>query len=125
MKDLEVAPLHQTESPLQSVAQTCPTLQSKKRPAEVFFKTDTRQETIPEILERTSHHGNEGQAFYTIDLGECTRRICRWKEQLPRVEPFYAMKCNNNPAVLKTLADLRISFDRLQGGDQHRAEVWS
>lgn len=107
MKDFAAA-THQAEVYLSAAPIA---IQTERKAADVKFKTDTRQETVPEILERTSRHGNEGQAFYAIDLGECTRRIARWKLQLPRVEPFYAMKCNNNPAVLKTLADLGLSFD--------------
>jgi len=108
MKDLDVVPPHQTEVYLSAAPIA---IHTERKAADVSFRTDTRQETVPEILERTSRHGNDGQAFYAIDLGECTRRIYRWKEQLPRVEPFYAMKCNNNPALLKTLADLGLSFD--------------
>jgi len=79
--------------------------------AEVEFKTDTRQETIPELLERASRLGSEGHAFFAVDLGEIVRRIEKWRALLPRVEPFYAMKCNSNPAILKTLVDLGVSFD--------------
>jgi len=79
--------------------------------AEVEFKTDTRQETIPELLDRASRLGGEGHAFYAVDLGEIVRRVNKWRALLPRVEPFYAMKCNNNPSLLKTLVDLGVSFD--------------
>jgi len=77
----------------------------------VEYKTDTRQETIPEILERTSRHGNNGMAFMAIDLGEPIRRIRRWRRLLPNVEPFYAIKCNSDIAILKTLVEQGIGFD--------------
>jgi len=77
----------------------------------VEYKTDTRQETIPEILERTSRHGNDGMPFMAIDLGEPVRRIRKWQRLLPNVEPFYAIKCNSDLAILKTLVELDIGFD--------------
>lgn len=107
MKDLEGTPHHpEVYLPTEPIS-----IKTERKPADVIYRTDTRQDTIPEILERTTRHGNEGQAFYAIDLGEPVRRIRRWRELLPRVEPFYAMKCNNNPQVLRTLADLGVNFD--------------
>eukprot|EP01068_Selenidium_serpulae_P011752 Selendium_serpulae@DN5719_c0_g1_i3.p1 len=35
----------------------------------------------------------------------------RWKANLPRVEPFYAVKCNDDPILLRTLALLGSHFD--------------
>ena len=34
-----------------------------------------------------------------------------WLARLPRVEPFYAIKCNTDPMLLKLLAFLGIGFD--------------
>ena len=34
-----------------------------------------------------------------------------WKEKLPRVVPFYAVKCNNDKVILKLLASLGCNFD--------------
>eukprot|EP00980_Cylindrotheca_fusiformis_P010825 scaffold2447_cov110-Cylindrotheca_fusiformis.AAC.7 len=42
------------------------------------------------------------EPFYIVDLG---RRF------FPRVEPFYAVKCNPDPLILKTLAILGCNFD--------------
>ncbi|KAJ3414863.1 hypothetical protein HDV05_005927 [Chytridiales sp. JEL 0842] len=54
----------------------------------------------------------EGEdAFYVADLGEVTRMHMQWKEMLPRVEPFFAMKCNPDPYVIKTLVGLGTGFD--------------
>ncbi|KAG0326300.1 hypothetical protein BG000_001449, partial [Podila horticola] len=36
-------------------------------------------------------------AFYVADLGEVYRQHLRWKALLPRIEPFFAMKCNPDP----------------------------
>ena len=49
--------------------------------------------------------------FYVVDLGALQRLHGAWGEQLPRVTPFDAVKCNPDPAVLATLAALGAGFD--------------
>lgn len=51
------------------------------------------------------------EAFYIVDLGEILEQFKQWKTHLPRVEPFYAVKCCPNPMILKTLAVLGCGFD--------------
>jgi ornithine decarboxylase len=50
-------------------------------------------------------------AFFVADLGEVYRQHIRWKRNLPRVTPHYAVKCNPDPAVLSLLAKLGAGFD--------------
>lgn len=50
-------------------------------------------------------------AFYVADLGEVYRQHQRWKALLPRIEPFFAMKCNPDPMVMRLLASLGTGFD--------------
>ncbi|KAF9391836.1 hypothetical protein CPB97_005244 [Podila verticillata] len=50
-------------------------------------------------------------AFYVADLGEVYRQHLRWKALLPRIEPFFAMKCNPDPMVMRLLASLGAGFD--------------
>ncbi|KAK9373109.1 pyridoxal-dependent decarboxylase [Lipomyces chichibuensis] len=49
--------------------------------------------------------------FFVADIGEVYRQHVRWKVNLPRVEPFYAVKCNPDLTVLKLLARLGTGFD--------------
>jgi ornithine decarboxylase len=51
------------------------------------------------------------EAFFLIDLGEVLEQYKTWKTLLPRVEPFYAVKCCPNPMVLKLLDILGCGFD--------------
>ncbi|KAJ3095824.1 hypothetical protein HDU96_001030 [Phlyctochytrium bullatum] len=53
----------------------------------------------------------EGDAFFVGDMGEVARQHIRWKAKLPRIEPFYAVKCNPDAHVVQTLADLGVGFD--------------
>ncbi|XP_062925636.1 ornithine decarboxylase-like [Mobula hypostoma] len=50
-------------------------------------------------------------AFYVADLGEVIKKHHQWKMALPRVKPFYAVKCNDSKPIVWTLAQLGISFD--------------
>ncbi|XP_041379578.1 ornithine decarboxylase-like, partial [Gigantopelta aegis] len=49
--------------------------------------------------------------FFLVDLGDISTKYRTWKELVPRVHPFYAVKCNTEYIVIKLLADLGASFD--------------
>jgi ornithine decarboxylase len=53
----------------------------------------------------------EEDTFFVADLGEVYRQHMRWKRNLPRVKPFYAVKCNPDPRILQLLAALGTGFD--------------
>lgn len=50
-------------------------------------------------------------SFYVCNLSDVIRKFDDWKRFLPRVEPFYAVKCNDNINVIKALASVGCSFD--------------
>jgi ornithine decarboxylase len=49
--------------------------------------------------------------FYIADLGEVARQYKQWTRLLPRVKPYYAVKCNPDPMIISTLANLGTGFD--------------
>ncbi|KAI1727086.1 pyridoxal-dependent decarboxylase, pyridoxal binding domain-containing protein [Ditylenchus destructor] len=51
------------------------------------------------------------EAFAVMNLGTVVERYGEWKAKMPRVKPFYAVKCNNDPVLLGTLAKLGAGFD--------------
>jgi len=51
------------------------------------------------------------EAFYIVDVSKIVRQYLQWKKYLPRITPFYAVKCNSSPVMLKTLAKLGANFD--------------
>ncbi|XP_068625187.1 ornithine decarboxylase-like isoform X2 [Battus philenor] len=67
----------------------------------------TPEGVIREIVEE----GTQEDPFYVMDLGEVVARYHHWKELLPRVEPFYAVKCNDDKLLVSTLAALGAGFD--------------
>lgn len=70
---------------------------------------DPIESLIAQKISENSHDSEE--AFYFVDLGTIGRKYKQWVQQLPRVKPFYAIKCNNNPAIIKTLGHLGTNFD--------------
>ncbi|KAL8843515.1 MAG: hypothetical protein Q9170_000019 [Blastenia crenularia] len=53
----------------------------------------------------------EEDAFFVADMGEVYRQHLRWKTNLKRVKPHYAVKCNPDTEVLRLLAALGTGFD--------------
>jgi len=58
--------------------------------------------------------------FYIVDLEAVTSRYKAWKAVLPNVEPHYAVKCNSNPVLLKTLSAMGAGFDCASGDEIDR-----
>ena len=73
----------------------------------IFKDSDDICDIIASILE-----GNVSEeAFFIADIGKVIRQYEKWTITLPKVKPYYAVKCNPNPVILKTLADLGCNFD--------------
>ncbi|XP_070105648.1 antizyme inhibitor 2 isoform X8 [Equus caballus] len=53
---------------------------------------------------------DEVAAFFVADLGAVVRKHFCFLKCLPRVRPFYAVKCNSSLGVLKVLAELGLGF---------------
>jgi ornithine decarboxylase len=64
-----------------------------------------------DVIRDVAHSGSQEEAFYILDIGDVIRKHKEWKLKMPRVAPFYAVKCNDNRTVLETLASLGASFD--------------
>ncbi|ORY09332.1 ornithine decarboxylase [Clohesyomyces aquaticus] len=65
---------------------------------------------VEAINQDTCEVGDE-DAFFVADLGEVYRQHLRWKNNLKRVTPHYAVKCNPDPQVLRLLSELGTGFD--------------
>ena len=50
-------------------------------------------------------------AFLVMDMGVVREQAARWRRELPRVQPLYAVKCNPDVQVIKTLAKEGCGFD--------------
>lgn len=67
-----------------------------------------RKRACREIIESGS---TGGDAFFLIDIGDVYRKHKKWQLMLPRIEPFYAIKCNSDPVILQALVSLNLGFD--------------
>jgi ornithine decarboxylase len=56
-------------------------------------------------------------AFFICDVGQLLHKYSEWRKSLPRVHPYYAVKCNNNSVLLSTLAGLGCNFDCASKGE--------
>lgn len=64
-----------------------------------------------EFIRTFMDENNNDNAYYIVDFGEIIRQYKRWTSNLPRVEPFYAVKCNPNLAIIRILHSLGCGFD--------------
>lgn len=53
----------------------------------------------------------DDDAFYVLEVEDVRMKYQKWVEKIPRVKPFYAVKCNDDENVLKCLASLGAGFD--------------
>ncbi|KAF2168936.1 hypothetical protein M409DRAFT_52923 [Zasmidium cellare ATCC 36951] len=68
------------------------------------------QKHIDTVDPQDCEPGDE-DAFFVADLGEVYRQHMRWKQQLPRITPHFAVKCNPDPGLLRLLDKLGAGFD--------------
>lgn len=51
------------------------------------------------------------EPFYVVDASRIEQQYSQWRNGLPRVHPFYAMKCNNHEVMLRSILSLGGGFD--------------
>jgi len=91
---------------LGAVAQPAPRLAA---PREVVVQEMTRQVA----------RGAE-DPFFVVDIGAALDRLSLWRELLPEVEPFYAVKCCPDPTLLYALAQAGMGFDCASRGEMEQ-----
>ncbi|KAL9607201.1 MAG: hypothetical protein Q9167_007861 [Letrouitia subvulpina] len=60
---------------------------------------------------------DEGASFFIADIGEVYRLYQRWTKSLPRVHPHFAIKCNPDQEIIRTLASFGAGFDCSSRGE--------
>lgn len=66
---------------------------------------------VPELINYRIQAGIEDASFLVTDLTTVVEQYDQWQRELPMVEPFYAMKCNPDPVIVRLLATLGCGFD--------------
>ncbi|XP_029665146.1 ornithine decarboxylase-like [Formica exsecta] len=69
------------------------------------------ESNVMTVIKDIAMSGLQEEAFYVLDIGDIVQKHQIWKEKLPRVEPYYAVKCNDNLMVIEVLAALGVGFD--------------
>lgn len=63
------------------------------------------------LASQRMQNADETPPMFIFDAGDVLEKLDRWRRLLPSVEPFYAVKCNGEPALLRLLADFGVHFD--------------
>uniref|UniRef100_A0A0G4F124 ornithine decarboxylase n=1 Tax=Chromera velia CCMP2878 TaxID=1169474 RepID=A0A0G4F124_9ALVE len=87
----------------------------------VFCASSSNEETLSAlraaekdfVLQRVKEDGGirEKGLMMVVDLQKVRAQLSRWRRLLPRVSPFYAIKSNPDPQIIKTLAQEGCRFD--------------
>ncbi|POI33338.1 hypothetical protein CIB84_002910 [Bambusicola thoracicus] len=72
---------------------------------EGFTSRDLLESTLVELC-RTG----DQQAFFVADLGDIVKKHLRFLKALPRVKPYFPVKCNSSGGVIRLLAELGAGF---------------
>lgn len=78
-----------------------------KNEVKMFKKGTDIYDIINNLLEKNQSE----EPFFIVNLGDIVRQYKKWMTYLPNVKPFYAVKCNPDPVILRLLADLGVNFD--------------
>ncbi|KAL7019931.1 hypothetical protein ACKWTF_011305 [Chironomus riparius] len=62
------------------------------------------------IIDQNSAKGVD-DPFYILNIENVKHKYEIWKEKIPRVVPYYAVKCNDDERVLRLLRNLGAGFD--------------
>lgn len=88
----------------------------RDRTIKYSIKPDPIQ-AIESIAAEKNDENDEREPFYVLNLDDVVASYEKWTECLPRVQPFYAVKCNPDVALLGALAALGSGFDCASKGE--------
>jgi len=69
------------------------------------MKKTTKKEIIKKISQK------EGTPVFVLNHDNIKKNYHEFRKYLPRVEPFFAVKANSNPEIIKTMYAMGASFD--------------
>ncbi len=78
---------------------------------EQHITTYEKDISIIDIIKATHEKSHLDNGFFIVDLSTLIAQYKKWMEHLPRIKPFYAIKCNPDQLLIKTLAMLGVNFD--------------
>ncbi|NXR08996.1 AZIN2 inhibitor, partial [Semnornis frantzii] len=72
---------------------------------EGFTTRDLLEDLLVELCQASAQ-----QAFFVADLGDIVKKHLRFLKALPRVKPYFPVKCNSSEGVIRLLAELGTGF---------------
>ncbi|XP_010021967.1 PREDICTED: antizyme inhibitor 2 isoform X2 [Nestor notabilis] len=69
----------------------------------------TTRDLLENLLVELCQEGDQ-QAFFVADLGDIVKKHLQFLKALPRVKPFFPVKCNGSDGVIRLLAELGTGF---------------
>lgn len=70
-----------------------------------------RYNSIEQIIDEKIASNVQEKSFYVLNIFDVYEKHMKWLKLMPRVKPFYAIKCNNLPEIVALLASLGTGFD--------------
>uniref|UniRef100_A0A1I7ZUY6 ornithine decarboxylase n=1 Tax=Steinernema glaseri TaxID=37863 RepID=A0A1I7ZUY6_9BILA len=109
------SPIPSTETPRRSLpGETMNSLRFETIGAKKVAVFDESPGSDDEVAQRLallkSAEGDE-DPFAVCNVATVVERFVEWRRRLPRVEPFYAVKCNDDLTLMSVLASLGAGFD--------------
>ncbi|XP_054251132.1 antizyme inhibitor 2 isoform X2 [Indicator indicator] len=74
---------------------------------EGFTTRDLLENLLVELCQAVR---NDQQAFFVADLGDIVKKHLLFLKALPRVKPYFPVKCNGSEGVIRLLAELGTGF---------------
>ncbi|NXG17489.1 AZIN2 inhibitor, partial [Grallaria varia] len=72
---------------------------------EGFTTRDLLESLLGELCQES-----EQQGFFMADLGDIVKKHLHFLKALPRVKPYFPVKCNSSEGVIRLLAELGVGF---------------
>lgn len=76
-----------------------------------IFSLSNYNSSISNFINSRIENGFEDASFLVTNLTAILDQFFQWKLELPMVEPFYAVKCNPDPVIVRLLASVGCNFD--------------
>ncbi|XP_053668315.1 ornithine decarboxylase 1-like [Anopheles marshallii] len=67
--------------------------------------------SVEELIRHISKRAMTSEPLNVLNLDDIVSKHRNWQQLLPTVAPFYAVKCNSHPAILRLLVALGCGFD--------------
>ena len=77
---------------------------------EILMFSDAKY-TVKGMLKSIIKEQKSTNSLFIVDINAIFRRYKLWMKNLPNIEIFYAVKCNPDTVIIRTLADLGAGFD--------------